>query len=95
MHREPEDQSFFGLPGLKIFGAHFQSKHLIALLAATLFLGWKGLALGVAVWIFYKLSQKPQGEAHTSYEPIEVWPTFWRSMIRHACQLNFLHRGQS
>ncbi len=56
------DQSFFGLPGLKIFGAHFQSKHLIALSAATLFLGWKGFALGLAVWIFYKLSQKPQGE---------------------------------
>ena len=59
VHREPEDQSFFGLPGLKFFGALFQSKHLIALLAATLFLGWKGFALGVIVWIFYKMSQKP------------------------------------
>ena len=69
VHREPQDQSFFGLPGLKFFGAHFQSKHLIALLAATLFLGWKGFALGLGVWIFYKLSQKPQGEAHTSRAP--------------------------
>ena len=59
VHRDPEDHSFFGLPGLKIFGALFQSKHLVALLAATLFLGWKGFALGVIVWIFYKLSQKP------------------------------------
>ena len=62
IHREPEGQSFFGLPGLKLFGAHFQSKHLIALLAATLFLGWKGFALGSAVWIFYKMSQKAPGE---------------------------------
>ena len=59
VHRDPEDHSFFGLPGLKIFGALFQAKHLVALLAATLFLGWKGFALGVIVWIFYKLSQKP------------------------------------
>lgn len=59
VHREPEDQSFFGLPGLKIFGAHFQSKHLIALLAATLFLGWKGFVLGLVVWVFYKVLQKP------------------------------------
>lgn len=59
MHREPQDQSFLGLPGLKIFGAHFQSKHLVALLAATLFLGWKGFLLGLALWVFYKMSQKP------------------------------------
>ena len=55
MHREPQEESFFGMPGLKIFGAHFQSKHLVALLAATLFLGWKGFGLGMIVWVAYKL----------------------------------------
>ena len=42
------------MPGLKVFGAHFQSKHLVALLAATLFLGWKGFGLGIIVWVAYK-----------------------------------------
>ena len=55
VHREPQEESFFGMPGLKIFGAHFQSKHLVALLAATLFLGWKGFGLGMIVWVAYKL----------------------------------------
>jgi hypothetical protein len=51
----------FGLPGLSIFGAHLSSKHLVALLAATLFLGLKGFLIGICIWIVYKLSQ--QGEA--------------------------------
>ena len=58
---EPPEDSLFGLPGLSIFGAHLASKHLVALLAATLFLGLKGLLIGVCVWIVYKLSQ--QGDA--------------------------------
>ena len=58
---EPPEQSLFGLPGLRVFGAHYQSKHLAALLAATLFLGLKGFLIGNAVWVVYKLSQT-QGE---------------------------------
>ncbi|CAL8464417.1 g3952 [Coccomyxa elongata] len=62
LQREPPEQSLFGMPGLRIFGAHYQSKHLAALLAATVFLGLKGFLIGNAVWVFYKLSQT-QGDA--------------------------------
>lgn len=46
LHHEPPQQSLFGLPGIDIFGAHFQSRHLAALLGATLFLGIKGFLAG-------------------------------------------------
>lgn len=66
MASEPPEQSLFGLPGLRVFGAHYQSKHLAALLAATLFLGLKGFLIGNAVWIFYKLSQNGDKQPHAN-----------------------------
>eukprot|EP00884_Botryococcus_braunii_P006673 jgi/Botrbrau1/16006/Bobra.0353s0004.2 len=56
---DPPGQSLFGLPGLDIFGAHLQSTHLLLLVAATLFLGWKGFLMGSAIWVAYKLSSGP------------------------------------
>lgn len=53
---EPAGESFFGLPGLDVFGAHMRSVHLLFLTAATLFLGWRGFIMGAAIWVAYKLT---------------------------------------
>lgn len=53
---EPAGESFLGLPGLDIFGAHMRSMHLLFLTAATLFLGWRGFLMGAVIWVAYKLT---------------------------------------
>ena len=75
---EPPEESLFGLPGLSIFGAHLNSKHSVALLAATLFLGLKGFLIGACVWVVYKLSQ--QGRL-----PTELQWAFLQAMGRASC----------
>ncbi|KAK9786075.1 hypothetical protein WJX73_009363 [Symbiochloris irregularis] len=67
LHREPPQQSLFGLPGLDFFGAHFRSRHLAMLFGATVALGFKGFLAGVGVWIIYKLNtggHAPAGSSH-------------------------------
>jgi hypothetical protein len=43
------------IPGLHIFGAHCHYKHLLALLAVTLYAGLRGFLVGAAAWVMYKL----------------------------------------
>ena len=37
---EAPEESFYGMPGLDFFGAHFASKHLVALAGVTVFFSW-------------------------------------------------------
>ena len=63
---EPREESFFGWPGLDIFGAHLNSKHAVALGTATMFFGLWGFLTGTGVWVAYK-SYRP-GTPHRSFK---------------------------
>eukprot|EP00887_Chlorella_sp_A99_P006360 scaffold3.g6360.t1 len=59
---DPPEEAIGGLSGIDLFGAHMRAAHAVAILAAGVFLGLKGLLIGGACWVLYKHSQV-QGRA--------------------------------
>ncbi|GAB4821869.1 hypothetical protein N2152v2_008915 [Parachlorella kessleri] len=57
---EPQGQGAGGLPSLLVFGAPVTPTQLMLLAGAGLFMGFRGLLLGVIIWFLYSSSQRMQ-----------------------------------